>query len=318
MSRTPRTDGVRIGTRLLAGLTAVVVISGCAVSHPNAAGRLAVQQPAPAVTAPAFVAPFPGSAGSPSPSPTPTPTPSQTPTAPPAPADPFESLSPKTRKEFKGCLTRTVGPGSAGKCAVLVQKKLRAAGYHPWRISGVINTAGVNALLNYQRSRGIKATGTTTKATWVALATKTPALPTVLPKKCTQPKGVVLCVDQAHRRLFWLKNGKVVKSFKVRLGGWTYHPKTKKWRVFPTANGTWKVYDKQVDPPSENYGRGAMPYSTMFYPDMYVHYSPGFHSVGYSQSSHGCVNIGKLSEAIWIFKHTPIGARVHIFSPKAA
>ena len=84
------------------------------------------------------------------------------------------------------------------------------------------------------------------------------------------------------------------------------------------ANGTWKVYDKQVDPPSENYGSGAMPYATMFYPDMYVHYSPGFHSVGYRQSSHGCVNIGKLAEAVWIFRHTPIGSKVYIFSPKVA
>ena len=113
-------------------------------------------------------------------------------------------------------------------------------------------------------------------------------------------------------------NGKVVKTFKVRLGGYNQHAKTHIWRNFPTANGTWKVYDKQVDPASENYGSGAMPYSTMFYPDMYVHYSPGFHAVGYAGSSHGCVNIGKLSDAIWIFKNTPIGAKVHIYSTKAS
>ena len=44
---------------------------------------------------------------------------------------------------------------------------------------------------------------------------------------------------------------------------------------------------------------------------------PGFNRQGYSQSSHGCVNIRKLSDAVWIFKNTPIGAKVHIFSPKA-
>ena len=95
----------------------------------------------------------------------------------------------------------------------------------------------------------------------MALATKARVLPTVLPKKCTTTKGVILCVDQAHRKLFWIKNGKVVKTFKVRLGGWNYYVKSKKWKVFATANGTWKVYDKKVDPPSEQYGSGAMPYA---------------------------------------------------------
>jgi len=198
-----------------------------------------------------------------------------------------------------------------------VQKALKSAHYYRGAISSRVNTAGVNAILNYQRSRGLTANGIVKKATWVALATKAPALPNVLPKKCTTAKGIILCVDQAHRKLSWIRNGKVIKTFTVRLGGWNYHPKTKKWKVFATANGTWKVYDKQVDPPSENYGSGAMPYATIFYPDMYVHYSPGFHAMGYATSSHGCVNIGKLSQAMWIFKHTPIGARVHIFSPKA-
>ena len=83
--------------------------------------------------------------------------------------------------------------------------------------------------------------------------------------------------------------------------------------MFPTASGTWKVYDKQVNPYSKTYGAGAMPYSTMFYPDMYVHYSPGFASQGYAGSSHGCVNIRKLADAKWIFKNTPIGSKVFVF-----
>lgn len=242
--------------------------------------------------------------------------PSTSPSVPPKPVDPLAGLSKKERKAFGGCLKRTVGPHSSGGCATLALSSLKKAGYYPWSNVGTITVAGVNALLNYQRSRGLTATGTTTKATWIALATKAHAVPIALPKTCFT-KGVVLCVDQAHRKLFWLRDGKVVRTFAVRLGGYNASPKTHKWRIFPTANGTWKVYDKQVDPASDNYGSGAMPYSTMFYPDMYVHYSPGFHSVGYSMSSHGCVNIGQLSQAQWIFTHTPIGAKVHIFSPKA-
>lgn len=252
---------------------------------------------------------------------TPTPTVPSTPppTTKPKPVDPFDTLSEKTKKEFKGCLTTVVGPGSAGHCAQLVVKKLKAAGYYPWAMTSTITMVADNALLNYQRSRGITGTGKTNKATWVALATKAPAIPQVLPDKC-KTKGIWICVDQAHRKLFWVKNGTVVKTVKVRVGGYNYlkkkGQKTGRWKIYATANGTWKVYDKQVNPKSDNYGSGAMPYSTMFYPDMYVHYSPGFHAVGYAGSSHGCVNVGSLSDAIWIYRHTPIGATVYVYSPK--
>ena len=287
-----------VGFLLVAAFS--LVLAGCAKSLPTTYGTQ--PSPEPSLTLPSL------------PPTTPTPT---APTTPAKPAGPFDSLSAAAKKEFKGCLTKSLGPGSGGKCAKLVVKKLKAAGFYPWRAASYLSSTGANALLNYQRSRGLRANAITTTETWVALATKAPSVPTELPKKCTTTKGVILCVDQAHRKLFWIKNGKVVKTFKVRLGGWNSDAKTKKWKVFATANGTWKVFDKQVSPASENYGSGAMPYSTMFHPDMYVHYSPGFHSVGYASSSHGCVNIGKLSQAQWIFSHTPIGATVYIYSLKA-
>jgi hypothetical protein len=320
MGRRVYADAARPSLRAFALVTVLLVLVGCARTVPvpeahgpvavSASGKAPVTAPLPTLSAP--IAPV-----DPVPTATATPTATPTPTPPPRPVDPLAGVSAKTLKAFRPCLHKSVGPGSGGRCARLAQKKLKSAGFYPWGISGYINTAGVNAILNYQRSRGLTATGRATKATWVALATKARTVPSVLPKKCKAAKGVILCVDQAHRKLSWIKNGKVVKTFKIRLGGWNFYPKTKKWKVFATANGTWRVYSKNVDPPSEQYGRGAMPYATIFYPDMYVHYSPGFHAVGYSTSSHGCVNIGRLSDAIWIFRHTPIGARVHIFSPKA-
>jgi len=309
--------GVTTRVRVAAALTAVLVLAGCArtpvamtndwtqhLPEANVPSTMPTDVGLPTVT-PSTVA-------------SPTPTATTTPTPKPKPVDPFTLLSAKTQKQFRPCLKKVVGPGSSGACTTLLLKKLKAAGYYRWGVNGALNTAGANALLNYQRSRGLEATARTGKATWLALAQKSKAVPTVLPKKCKTTKGVILCVDQAHRKLFWIKNHKVVKTFQVRVGGWTYHPKTKKWRIFPTANGTWKVFDKQVNPESDNYGSGAMPYSTMFHPDMYVHYSPVFNRVGYATSSHGCVNIRTLSEAIWIFQHTPIGATVYVYSPKAA
>ncbi|MCB0911952.1 MAG: L,D-transpeptidase [Propionibacteriaceae bacterium] len=265
--------------------------------------------------------PTPSAAVPTSPSIAPTPPSTIPPTPEPTPTDPWDALSKKTKKQFKGCVDKVVGPGSSGKCASLVIQKLKAAKFYPWASTSVINrTSGANAILNYQRSRGLNPTGYVKKKTWLALAARTPALPVKLPKKC-YADGIVICVDQSHRKLFWMKNGKVKRTVKVRLGGYNYlkkkDQKKGEWRVYATANGTWRVYDKQVDPASENYGSGAMPYSTMFYPDMYVHYSPGFHAVGYAGSSHGCVNVGSLTDAIWIFKHTPIGTKVVTFTLKA-
>jgi hypothetical protein len=254
------------------------------------------------------------------PSEQPTTTAPPTPTPPPAPQpppDPLAGLSKKEHKAFSACLKRQVGAHSSGSCAKLALSRLKKAGLYRWPVGSSIGVAGANALLNYQRSRGLTATGTTTRQTWIALATKAQPLDAQLPAKCLG-SGVNLCVNQGERKLYFLRDGKVVRTFKVRLGGYNYHPKTHKWRVFPTANGSWRVFDKQVNPKSDNYGSGAMPYSVMFHPDMYVHYSPGFHADGYAKSSHGCVNIGQLSEAIWIYKHTPVGARVTVFTPKAA
>ncbi len=278
-----------------ASLAVPLILAGCATSAP-AAPRLPQVPASPAanIVLPSVVPP------------------------PATPIDPLAALSAKDRKVFKACMTKTIRPSSGGSCAKLVLTKLKAYGFYSSKVGSSINVAGANAILNYQRSRGLEATASTTKQTWIALATNAPAMPKVLPPKCTTTPGVILCVDQAQRRLFWIKNGKVVKTFKVRLGGWNFHPKTHEWRVFPTANGTWKVFSKQVSPASDNYGSGAMPYSTMFHSDMYVHYSPGFHSDGYAKSSHGCVNIGQISEAQWIFKNTPIGAPVYIYSPKVA
>ncbi|QLQ15934.1 MAG: murein L,D-transpeptidase [Micropruina sp.] len=289
--------------------TLALVLAGCAaVPPPQVAAGPTPSSLVPVSASPSAVASTPSLATSApvsqsaSPKATPTPTPTQT----------KPTISPAAKKVYGSCLNKTINFWARGACVTLVQKQLRKLKFYSGPVNGTYGVSTINALINYQRSRGIRGTGVVAKLTWTALATKQPALPKVLPKQCLT-KGVVLCVDEAHRRLTYLKSGKVIKEIKIRVGGFNSHPKTKQWRVFPTANGTWKVYNKMVSPPSENYGPGAMPYSVMFYPDMYVHYSPDFHRWGYSRSSHGCVNVGSLKDAIWFFKNTPIGAKVYTF-----
>ncbi len=294
----PRASAVRLAA---AAASVALALSGCA-----------------AVPAPVVPSPTPASIdGTPQPTPTAPTASTPSPVAPATPdaaAKPYalETLTEAQRAEVADCLGKTIGAGSTGPCAQWVQTKLAASGMLTDPLANRINVAGMNALLNYQRSRGIKAADRVTEQTWVALASGAPLIPEVMPAEC-KAAGVVLCVDQAHRKLTYVKDGVPGKSVPVRLGGWTYHPKTKKWRIFGTANGTWKVYNKNVDPPSENYGYGVMPYSVIFYPDMYVHYSANFEKRGYSQSSHGCVNVGNLDDAKWFYANTPIGATVYIF-----
>lgn len=290
----------------LAGTTAL--LSGCAVTPAGTATSSAPAAP-PVVSSTSTT-----TSSSPSTSPSPsTTTATKQAKAPAKTAEAYSvtSLSSAQRKKLGSCLSATVSPGSSGACAKKALTMIKAAGLYSGPTSSV-GVAGANAILNYQRSRGISPTASVGKVTWAALAANAPAVPKVTPKICLG-KGVNLCVDKAHRKMTWYRNGKVVRTFAIRVGGWNSSPKTGKWRVYPTANGTWRVYNKHVNPDSENYGSGAMPYSTMFYPDMYVHYSSGFASQGYSGSSHGCVNIRSLADAKWIFHNTPIGATVFVY-----
>lgn len=297
--------------RLALGLSLVPLLAGCAINTPGGApnapaGGAAVSPPAPAAPAAPNASQTPGMS---TPAVTPPP-PSPTSTEPPEPPKP--TLPPEAKKEFGKCWTQQVRIWTGGPCTKLVQKKLKAAKILSGPITHRADLRTVNAILNYQRSRGLPADGVVGQTTWLAMATKQKSVPEVLPEEC-QTKGVVLCVDQAHRKLKYVKNGKVKKTIAIRLGGYNSHPKTHKWRVFPTAKGTWKVYNKNVSPCSENYGCGAMPYSVMFHPDMYVHYSPDFARRGYATSSHGCVNVRSIKDAVWFFRNTPIGAKVHVF-----
>ncbi|MBK9158387.1 MAG: L,D-transpeptidase family protein [Propionibacteriaceae bacterium] len=244
--------------------------------------------------------------------PTPTPTPSATTPKPSATPTPAAQLNADQQAEFGTCLPTTVGPGSKGECVKLLQTKLSALKFYGGKATGTMDVSTINATLNYQRSRGLSAHGQVATQTWTALASGAAEVPEVIPAAC-KTAGIVICVDQAHRKLKWMQDGKVVKTIAIRVGGWAQNVKTKEWRLYPTANGTWKVYDKQVDPPSDTYGSGAMPYSTMFYPEMYVHYSAGFASDGYTRSSHGCVNVGSLTDTKWVFNNTPIGTKVYTF-----
>lgn len=203
----------------------------------------------------------------------------------------------------------------------LAQTRLKQFGYYTGAVDGKFGVGMANAVLNYQRAQGISDTAVIGSQTWVRLL-RNPQRPVVRSGVSSDivaaNRGrVVLYGDKAQRKLFYVKNGHVVRSFNVRFGGFTRVENKRKadygtYRVHQTVSGTYRVLRKNANPNSPVYGPGIMPWSTIFDPNMYFHYSADFARTGYTRSSHGCVNIGNRVDAKWIYDNTPIGAKVVI------
>ena len=137
---------------LAAAAASLTLLAGCALT-PAVAGPAPSHTPSAGASASASPSVAPSTSVSTSPSATPSPTPTKT-----TPPDPLAGLSKKRRATFKACMKQTVRPGSSGTCTKLVLKELKAAGFYPWgSASYVSSTRGANAILNYQRSRGLDA-----------------------------------------------------------------------------------------------------------------------------------------------------------------
>lgn len=299
------------------------LVAACAQVQPSA-----LPSPQTTLAAPveATASPSPLETGTPSPTPvgspsaaatwtpvsTPAPTPSQTPSPKPSPTATAKKVTAPALTPDDPCATTVLKYKSTGACVKKAQQALKAAGYYSPTPGTTFGVSAANWTLVYQRSRGLDDNAVIGPETWHALLTNAPAIPDVIPSSC-RTGGVVICASKAHHKLYWLKDGVVKKTVQVRYGGWNQDVNTKQWRLFSTVNGTYRVFRKAVNPSSENYGDGAMPYSTMFDPNMYVHYSAGFASVGYSGSSHGCVNVKSKADAKWIMDNTPIGAKVVVY-----
>ncbi len=303
--------------KILAALLASPILAGCALTPTPAPTNVAVveeHQAAAQVDAQPQPAASPSVEPSPEPSPTPEPIDTTIGLRRPVFEDkPKPTLTPEQEEKYGACLETTVSNWSKGACATLLQEDLKELGFLVGKVETRIGVPAMNALLRYQRSREVRADGNAGPQTWYALASGRPARTTELPRECTEIPGVVLCVDQAHSTLTFVRDGVSEKVIDVRLGGWTSDAKTKKWRNFPTANGLWRVYNKHRNPSSPTYGEGVMPYSVMFDPNMYVHYSADFAKRGHARSSHGCVNVASKDDAKWIFENTPIEARVWVY-----
>ncbi|WP_460706571.1 L,D-transpeptidase family protein, partial [Luteococcus sediminum] len=148
-------------------------------------------------------------------------------------------------------------------------------------VTGVVDSRTNNLILSRYRNRK-PATGIAAK----------------LDRRCLT--GRALCIDKGDRRMYWVINGKIQKSYDVRTG--------RPGHV--TRNGSFKVYLKHPNWYSTLY-HVNMPYTMFFDGGEAVHYSAEFARIGHSgPGSHGCVNMNKLSDAKWLYSQVRVGDKV--------
>ena len=115
--------------------------------------------------------------------------------------------------------------------------------------------------------------------------------------------GRVLCVSKQDRKVRWMVDGEIKKTFDARFGK----------SSTPTRNGAYKVYWKSRDHVSSLYG-SPMPFAMFFSGGQAVHYSSDFARRGYAGASHGCVNIRDYAGIKKLFDTVRVGDKVIVYS----
>ena len=112
---------------------------------------------------------------------------------------------------------------------------------------------------------------------------------------------VVVCASKKDRKIRYMEDGKIIRSFQARFGRPGYE----------TREGIFRVYAKARMPKSTLYDV-YMPYSLKFSGGQYIHFSYEFARVGYGYpyGSHGCIGTRKMSAAKWLYNNIPVGTHV--------
>jgi lipoprotein-anchoring transpeptidase ErfK/SrfK len=187
----------------------------------------------------------------------------------------------------------------------LQQRLVKAKALKSRYQTGHYNVATVKAVKLFQKRTKLAKTGKINKATWAELVRLTGAKPALtikgIPKRC-KTHGRVLCIDKTIRKLYYLKNSKVVKIVDARFG----------CRSRPTRMGTFHIFRRSRYHTSSIY-HVYMPYAMFFSGGQAVHWSAAFTKHGYHGCSHGCVNIRDKAGILWLFDQMHVGDRVVIY-----
>jgi lipoprotein-anchoring transpeptidase ErfK/SrfK len=175
------------------------------------------------------------------------------------------------------------------------------------QMTSYFGSATEAAVRAFQREYGLTATGRVSYATWKLLVKKSGQIKIVVPavkgiSKACKTSGRVLCINKTTRKLYYLKNSKIIKTMDARFG----------CAGMRTREGIFHVNWKSRNHVSTIY-HTAMPYAMFFSGGQAVHYSSDFAARGYAGCSHGCVNIRDKSTIRWVFDQIRVGDRVVVY-----
>lgn len=187
----------------------------------------------------------------------------------------------------------------------LIKNKALAAKYG----TGYYGIKTTNGVKRFQTKYQLRRTGKVDARTWRKLVQKTGKLststrsktPIDIDRRCTV-SGRVLCISKTTDKLYYLVNGRVVKTLDARFG----------CAATRTREGVFSVLWKSKHHVSTLYNT-PMPYSMFFSGGQAVHYSSDFAARGYAGCSHGCVNIRNKSGLAWVYGEIRTGDRVVVY-----
>lgn len=208
--------------------------------------------------------------------------------------------------------------GSSGAYVKELQGRLKIVGYWPYSVNGTYGSTLTSKVLAFQRAKNLPHSRVYDQRTRDRLLALTynpkrfdvarfnaglkPFMPKVSSLDWRCRTGRVLCASKNSRVLTWVVNGVPKARVWARYGGSSY----------PTREGTFSVYRKKVDVTSNIYGT-PMPYSMFFSGGQAVHYSSNFARMGYTSSSHGCINVKDMDTLKKIYYDVRIGDKVVVY-----
>lgn len=207
-------------------------------------------------------------------------------------------------------LTLPMKERDRGKHVRILQDRLAWLGYDiSWRerVEGKLGSSTTAAVRAVQDKFYLPENGTVDKRTWTTIKDVAGDVG-ALPRTC-KAESKVLCIDKTAKVIRYIKDGKVDRTVDVRFGV----------PGLDTPTGTYRVWFRWREATSGINGpdvpRAPMPYALFFNGDIAVHYSPTFAATGYypGGGSHGCVNVGDVQDAIYLFDQMPTGGLVHVY-----
>ncbi len=198
--------------------------------------------------------------------------------------------------------TGAITAAAATSRILALQQHLAWIGSSGVALTGTLDAATGDAVRRFQAKHELAVTGRADAHTVSALA-RVARRGAQLDPRCTSVP-VAVCVDKTQKVLRYVENGVVLRTLDANFGP---EKGEKGFGTYSrTREGSFTVYRRHRDHVSTGYGT-PMRFSLFFDGAEAMHYSDYFRRGGYAIRSFGCVDIGSLAGAEWVFEHSPIG-----------